>query len=199
MKLTLGIAARSVIVLGLAAGLVSPFASPLGGSDDPPLFLGYMGQFTLVQPLRPAPLTPMLAADGERLDLTRFRGRVVLLNFWATWCAPCIREMPTLLALQDAFAGEAFAMVALSVDRKEWQVIKPFLKQHRLERLGVYVDVDRKAFKAFAVRGLPVTYLIDHEGRYVGYLEGPAEWDSDEAKALIRYYVERAAGAAGRG
>ena len=150
-----------------------------------------MGQFTPTQPLPPAPLTPILDAKGRMLNLSNFRGKVVLLNFWATWCAPCVREMPALDRLQAALGGDKFMVLALSIDREGLEMITPFFKQLGLRSLSVFLDPQGKALKPFGVRGMPTSYIIDHRGRIAGELMGPAEWDTDEAKALMRYYIER--------
>jgi thiol-disulfide isomerase/thioredoxin len=123
--------------------------------------------------------------------LSDFAGRVVLLNLWATWCAPCVREMPTLDRLQAELGGPDFEVVALSSDRAGAAAVEPFFRTHGLSRLGVYLDPQGEATRALGTRGLPTTVLIDREGREVGRLEGVAEWDSPEAKALIRAYIDR--------
>ncbi len=162
--------------------------------EHPPALHGTMGQFTAITPLRPAPLAPLFGADGKKIDLSAYRGKVVLLNFWATWCAPCIREMPSLDMLHERLGGRSFAVVAVSIDRAGFARIKPFLARIRVTKLHVYLDKSSKLYRKFGVQALPTTFLIDHQGRVRGYLEGPAEWDSKEARALIRYYVDQAPG-----
>jgi len=169
--------------LGLAA-------SNAGAYDDPPPLHSTIGQFTVVKPVRPAPQDPLRAPDGKVVKLGDFKGKVVLLNFWATWCGPCIREMPSLQRLQEALGGEKFVVVAVSIDRRGYAKVTPFLERLRITKLTILLDIGRKLYRKFGVRGLPTTALIDHEGRVRGYLEGPAEWDSKEALALIRYYVK---------
>jgi thiol-disulfide isomerase/thioredoxin len=114
---------------------------------------------------------------------------VVLLNFWATWCAPCIREMPALDRVQARFEEAGLTVVAVSEDFAGLPVVRPFFERLKLEHLQVYLDVDFALLKALGVQGLPTTLLIDRQGRLVGGLEGPAEWDEDDAAALIRYYL----------
>ncbi len=154
-----------------------------------------MGQFIVLMPVRPAPLAPIRGADGKEIDLSAYRGKVVLLNFWATWCAPCIREMPSLDRLQQKLGGTSFAVVAVSVDRAGFPRIEPFLERLRVTRLHIYLDKAKKLYSRFGVRAMPTTFLIDHRGRVRGYLEGAAEWDSKEALALIRYYIAQIPGA----
>jgi thiol-disulfide isomerase/thioredoxin len=187
-----GHAAIAFLGAGLVLALLVLFNAPRAGSDDPPVFSGLMGQFTLIKPLRPAPEARFRDKFDAELSLARFRGKVVLVNFWATWCAPCVREMPTIDNLQAELGGDKFAVVAISTDRQGARIIQPFLARLGLKNLKIYVDSRRKLYTELGVRGLPTTFLIDHEGMVRGYLEGPAEWDSKESKALMRYYIERA-------
>jgi thiol-disulfide isomerase/thioredoxin len=131
-----------------------------------------------------------LDAEERETSLRAFRGRLVLLNFWATWCAPCIREMPSLDRLQAKLGGEGLAVVAVSEDFKGREVVVPFFERLGLEALDTYLDPDGTLAAAVGVAGLPTTLLIDREGRVIGGLEGPAEWDSDEAIRFIRHYLD---------
>jgi thiol-disulfide isomerase/thioredoxin len=118
---------------------------------------------------------------------------VVLLNFWATWCAPCILELPTLDRLQAELGGDRFEVVAVSVDLRGIEKVGPFWQERGYKNLAIRLDQRGTLMRAFGTRGLPTTFLIDHAGNVVGYLEGHADWASPEAKALVRYYTERAA------
>src|SRR5690606_30661502 len=118
--------------------------------------------------------------------LADWRGKVVLLNLWATWCLPCRKEMPALDRLQEALGSEKFEVVALSVDRKGVEASKKFLDDAKVRNLALYVQPGGGATSAVRVVGLPATILIDTQGREIGRLLGPAEWDSDDAQRLIR-------------
>ena len=150
-----------------------------------------MAQFTLLKPAKKAPFREILDRNGMPLDIARFRGKVVLLNFWATWCGPCRVEMPSLNRLQAAMKGKPFIVVALSVDRFGAARVVPFYKENKLENLGVFLDPRSHNYRAFGVPGLPMSFLIDHRGRVVGYLKGHAEWDSAAARRLIDFYLKR--------
>ena len=187
---------HGVLVVFGAAGLL--LLSTLGNvstgisrADDPPMFWGAMGQFIPTQESSPAPLIPILDAKGNTLNFSDFHGKVVLLNLWATWCAPCVRELPSLDRLQVEMGSDEFMVLALSIDREGLEVVTPFFKQLGLKSLAVFLDPNGKATKSFGLRGLPTSYIIDHRGMIAGELMGPAEWDTDEAKALMRYYSER--------
>ena len=118
-----------------------------------------------------------------------FHGQAVLLNFWATWCAPCVREMPALDRLQARLGPEGLSVIALSVDRRGLEVVEPFYRRLSIEALDIYLDPANQVARSFTVPGLPTTYLIDPDGQMVGVLAGPAEWDSPDALALMRHYL----------
>jgi thiol-disulfide isomerase/thioredoxin len=125
-------------------------------------------------------------AEGKERTLADWRGKVVLLNLWATWCLPCRKEMPSLDRLQAALGSDKFEVLALSVDRKGLDASRKFLSETKVERLALYVDSTARATSDLRVVGLPATLLLDAQGREIGRLLGPAEWDSEDAKRLIR-------------
>lgn len=125
-------------------------------------------------------------ATGKERSLQDWRGKVVLLNLWATWCAPCRKEMPSLDRLQAELGSDQFEVVAVSVDKTGIEGAKKFLHQIKVEKLGVYADPNIRVGSTLRIIGMPSTVLIDRESREIGRLVGPAEWDSDEAKQLIQ-------------
>jgi thiol-disulfide isomerase/thioredoxin len=147
-----------------------------------------LGQFTPLDQPRPAPDLAFTTRDGQKLSLANFRGRFALVNFWATWCGPCAREMPSLDRLQ-ARLGDRLAILAISEDRSGGDVVEPFLAKLGLTRLPVYLDPKTAGQQAFAMRGLPTTFLIDPKGRILGQLEGAAEWDSPAMLTLLERYL----------
>jgi thiol-disulfide isomerase/thioredoxin len=146
------------------------------------------------RPAGPIPISepkslPALAfkdAEGRNLDLADFRGKVVLLNVWATWCVPCRKEMPTLDRLQAALDGPGFEVVALSIDRGGLSAVGNFFSSIEVKNLRIYLDQPGAAMRALAVVGLPTTLLLDQDGREIGRVVGPAEWDSPEVVSQIR-------------
>jgi thiol-disulfide isomerase/thioredoxin len=137
--------------------------------------------------------------EGETMSLADFKGSLVLLNVWATWCAPCRREMPTLERLQAALGGPDFQVVALSLDRKGLPAVQEFYTELGLETLPIYVDESGDAQRALSVLGLPTTLLLDRDGNEIGRLLGPAEWDSPEMVGFFREYLKRSAADEERG
>ena len=126
------------------------------------------------------------AADGETMTLSAFRGKVVLLNVWATWCAPCRKEMPALDRLADKLGDSEFEVVALSIDRAGMDPIRSFYDKTGIRNLRIYLDQDSAAMAALGITGVPTTLLIDTEGREIRRWVGPVEWDSPEIVELIR-------------
>jgi thiol-disulfide isomerase/thioredoxin len=155
-----------------------------------------LGEFTPRDPPRPAPALAFTDRDGRPLALADFRGQWLLVNFWATWCAPCVREMPSLAQLQ-ARLGDRLKVLAISEDRGGATVVEPFLEKLALHDLAIYLDPKAGAQSAMSLRGLPTSLLIDREGRIRGALEGAAEWDSPKMIELVQRYLRQddAAGA----
>jgi thiol-disulfide isomerase/thioredoxin len=124
-------------------------------------------------------------AAGAPKTLADFKGKTVLLNLWATWCAPCREEMPSLDRLQKQLGSETFEVVALAVDRTGVEAAGKFLKSINVENLKLYADPTTKSGTALRVLGMPTTILVTADGKEAGRLSGPAAWDSEEARTLI--------------
>ncbi len=141
---------------------------------------------------KPADLSQIayIGADGAATTIGASAGRVRLVNLWATWCAPCRREMPALDRLQGEFGGEDFAVLPINIDIGDAGKPRAFLEAIKTKNLPLNTDPDMATFEAMKKRGLalglPVTALIDPQGCLIGHMNGPAEWDSDDAKALIK-------------
>jgi thiol-disulfide isomerase/thioredoxin len=127
---------------------------------------------------------------GVAKDLSAWKGKVVLLNLWATWCAPCRKEMPELAKLQKLMGSPDFEVVALSEDLKGAAASSAFLKESGADNLALYTDQKATALAAIQSVGLPTTLLIDRNGKEVGRLLGPADWASPEAQALVKAVLD---------
>jgi thiol-disulfide isomerase/thioredoxin len=147
--------------------------------------------------VEPRALPPLRFLDGEGrpADLAQLRGKVVLLNIWATWCAPCVREMPSLDRLQALLGAEGLHVLALSIDKgaPALPAVQAFYASHGLRHLRVYNDPEGDAGFDLGVPGVPVTLLLDRQGRELGRVTGAAEWDSEEAVALVRRHLAKPA------
>ena len=137
-----------------------------------------------------APAVTFADAAGRPVTWDDFRGQVLLVNFWATWCAPCVHEMPSLDTLQNALGGEDFEVVAISVDQGGQQQVEGFYRAHGLRHLEVYTDPRNRVPAAFGARGLPTSVVIGRNGEWLGTFVGAADWAGPDAMALIRHYLD---------
>jgi len=128
--------------------------------------------------------------DGNSLTLADYSGKVVLLNIWATWCPPCRAEMPSIDRLAGEMAGEDFAVIPLSTDRAGAARVAQFFEEILIENLDVRHDGSGKFSRQAGVLGLPVTLILDREGREIARMMGDAEWDSPEARAFLKRVIE---------
>jgi len=167
-----------ILVLGLCLPGAADVAA--NGAANPGL-----PQFIPTTPPRPAPEVTVETRTGETVRLADLKGRPVLINFWATWCGPCVSEMPALDALAAERAGTPLQIMAVSEDRKGESVVAPFVRKLGLTKLPIYLDPETKALAAFGSDALPTTVLIDRNGREIGRLMGAAAWDSAAARRLI--------------
>jgi thiol-disulfide isomerase/thioredoxin len=143
----------------------------------------------------PRPLADLNFSDGlgRPTRLSAFRGRTVLLNVWATWCTPCREEMPTLDRLQATLGGRGFEVVGLSVDNDGLAAVQAFYQPLHIRHLTPYIDSAGEAMATLVATGIPLTLLIDAEGREIGRKLGPAVWDDAALVALLRSHIAGAA------
>jgi len=173
----------------LLAGASAFFALPALANLGPELLTGTLAKFQLAKEPKPLPELAFNDVDDKSLTLAGYKGKVVLLNFWATWCAPCVKEMPSLDRLQATMGKDWFVILPLSLDGPSRPKVAPFYRDKMLTNIGVYFDKGRKAMQALDVSILPTSILVDIQGRELGRLEGEADWTQPEAVALIRATV----------
>ncbi|MER2520023.1 MAG: TlpA disulfide reductase family protein [Bdellovibrionales bacterium] len=154
---------------------------PVGASD-------FSQHFSVLSRPRPAPIFTFKDESGQSLTLKDFKGRFVLLNLWATWCASCVSEMPSLEALQRHFDPSRLTVVALSVDRNGLAAVQSFYRRHDISGLTPYLDPESLSINALDAHFLPTTLLIDAQGREVGRIKGSVDWSAPE---VIKYIEER--------
>lgn len=128
--------------------------------------------------------------NGKKFELNQFRGKVVLLNFWATWCGPCKEEMPSMEALHRQFKGENFILLAISVDYGGHKQVKEFIDKHHFT-FPILIDPTCKTLDLFQVKGIPTTLLINKKGKIIGKAVGPRSWESTEVFSLINLLMEK--------
>jgi thiol-disulfide isomerase/thioredoxin len=205
----------AALVAGVLAGAVAVYVSESGSGNNAPAQVAIgdskddaacaakadraktvaaaaTGQVAALLPADPPQSLKSLAFNdpgGKPMTLADHAGKTVLLNLWATWCAPCRAEMPALDALQKEMGSDAFEVVAVNVDAGDDAKPKKFLEETGVKALGYYRDSTMALFNDLKTRGLalglPVTMLIDGEGCLIAHMNGPAEWSSPDAKRLV--------------
>jgi len=174
----------------LSAFVAIALMGTTAGAAEPPKFAGMAGDFSPIDPPEQIATPNFQDKLGQPVSLDSFKGKVVVLNFWATWCPPCIAEMPALDHLQSEMGGKDLAVVAVSTDRQGIKKSAPFYRRAGIKNLALYNDTRGDLLEAFHAKSLPVTILLDREGRIIGRIEGAARWDSTEAKALLAHYLK---------
>ncbi len=177
---------RSVLAGGIAAVALPLLAGRAIAGVKPDMAKGSMERFKLAAQPKALPDLEIQNADDKPMKLSDFKGKVVLLNFWATWCTPCVKEMPSLDRLQAAFPKDKFLIVPLSIDGPTKPKVAPFYKDQKLANLGIFFDKGRKTMQGLDVTLLPTSILVDAKGRELGRIEGDADWDMPESIALMK-------------
>lgn len=174
--------ARSALAV-LLAGFLAVIAPSTTRADALP------SQYVPITPIAVPPFV-FKDAHGQTVTVQDFRGRYVLLNIWATWCAPCVEEMPSLNRLQAHFPVSKLQIVALNEDHDGAVLARAFYTQHSLRYLDVFVDEAGRAPALFSLHGLPTTFLIDPRGNVIGMAEGNVEWDTPDSIAFLEKRVQ---------
>jgi len=154
-----------------------------------PLSTGAMTTFVFKKTPEALPDITFRNGEGQEVSLKDLRGKVVLLNLWATWCAPCREEMPALGRLAGALGSDKFQVVPLAIDKAGLEGARKFLDETGVKNLALFADPSAREGAKLKVIGMPTTILIDAQGREIGRLVGPAAWDSPEAKRLIEAFL----------
>jgi thiol-disulfide isomerase/thioredoxin len=188
IRLGTAIAATGLAVLVIVA-IMGPQSSGAKALAAEPLPLAE--QLVIHPTPRPAPKSGFTDRNGAAHSLIDFRGRFLLINFWATWCLPCVAEMPSLDRLQATLGGTDFTVIPVSQDHQGVSVVAPFYKRLGLTHLELYLDDRMKFARAFEVQYLPTTVLIDRRGQEVARMVGDTEWDSPEAIGILRRFIEQ--------
>lgn len=182
---------RVAAALALAVVTVATLAAPAPAYSAEPPRSGAMKAFVLTPSARPRPNFHWTDQSGnQQFDLSNFSGKVVLLNFWASWCNPCRDELPTISKLQDKLGSNDFSVVAVSVDQAGSSLARRMLRTLHIKNLEIYLDRSGNASRAFGAGSIPTTLIFDREGRELGKFVGAADWASGDALALIRFFID---------
>jgi thiol-disulfide isomerase/thioredoxin len=205
---------RPLVVGGLVAGLAvaagALYGTPFGAGNSAaaeckaakavgerldPLARGEVAAVKASKSPDRLPNLAFIAPDGRPTTLADFRGKTVLLNLWATWCAPCRQEMPALDKLEAELGGKDFEVVAVNIDTRNLEKPRTWLKEAGVTRLAYYADPQARIFQDLRAIGkavgMPTTLLLDPQGCELAHLNGPAEWASDDALKLVRAALGR--------
>lgn len=177
-------------------------APAIGGAETSPLSLiGESSQFVELDPKRIARNTRFYDRRNQQTSIRTYRGKVVLVNFWASWCLPCMAEMPSLDQLAYDHSNDDLVIIPVSIDEDGLLAAIPFYRRLGLENLDLFVDPngetaysnrDNPKNAEFALYGLPITYALDRDGRILGYVTGLVDWQSDNAADFIDRLLEPA-------
>ncbi len=159
-------------------------------SDVTALREGTMKKLIFAEPAAVSEIT-FTDPEGGEFSLADFGGKHVLVNFWATWCAPCRKEMPMLAELQAEYGGDLFEVVTIATGRNAIPGIRKFFEDIGVDNLPLYLDPRQNLAREMAVLGLPITIILDPDGREIARMRGDAEWNSDSAKAIIEALIAR--------
>jgi thiol-disulfide isomerase/thioredoxin len=167
-------------LLAITLMLAGFIAKTLSATELPPF-----AKFIVEASPQPLPELEFVDTKGAPIHLASYRGKVLLINFWATWCVPCVKEMPTLDSLQAQRGGDKFAVITISLDRNGEKLVPKFFADKALKFLPQILDPQSRSMKPFALKGLPTSLLVDAQGLVLGRLAGEADWASEAALSLI--------------
>jgi thiol-disulfide isomerase/thioredoxin len=146
---------------------------------------GDMKKLTFHSEPQSVSMNPFATWEGGEGHLADYAGKYVVLNFWATWCAPCRKEMPQLSELQTELGGDAFEVVTIATGRNPPQAMQRFFKEIGVDNLPLHMDPKQQIARDMAVLGLPITVILNPEGQEIARMRGDADWSSDSAKAIV--------------
>jgi thiol-disulfide isomerase/thioredoxin len=140
--------------------------------------------------IKPAPDMPYVDETGKNYTVRDNKGKLTAVHFWATWCVPCIAELPELDGAAKAYGAQGFKVIAISLDGENaMPQVKQFLAEHKITSLTPYLDNDNQSFKAANTLGLPTTIMIDAEGNEIARVAGPLDWKSQPVRAFIETHL----------
>ncbi|MDX2223409.1 MAG: TlpA disulfide reductase family protein [Rhodospirillaceae bacterium] len=171
----------------------APPSAPGPQAAAPPAAANPAAKLVWHEVREPVAATVFQGRDGTGRTLADFAGQVLVVNFWATWCAPCIKEMPTLKALHERLGGPDFQVLAISQDREGMTVAAPFMETNGWTALPLFAEPDARFARDAKLRGLPTTIVVDRQGREAARLEGTIEWDAPEVVAALQRLIDEPA------
>lgn len=184
---------RSLAVVLAVMILAVPVAGAASGEVDEAFrdkarkFVG----FSIFSDTPPLPDATFIDGAYHKVSFREFENKALLINFWATWCTPCVREMPVLDRLQREFGGDSFQVIAIAAGQQVGKNPDVFLKEHQLDALDLYLDPHARLLTLMGTRTLPTTLVVDRDGHIIGGVRGEANWDSPEARAVLQHLIDK--------
>jgi thiol-disulfide isomerase/thioredoxin len=157
-------------------------------ADGPPLN-GEMSRFNFSDSQQSLSQISFTDASDNQISLAAYRGKIVVLNLWATWCGPCLMEMPALDHLQAAFSPNDLVVIPVSIDRGGPHQAAPYISHMNIHAMTPYFDKSNSIGRQLNASRIPMTVVIGRDGNEIGRFVGTAEWDSSEAKSLMKYFI----------
>lgn len=178
--------AAIAIAVGVFVGAPEAFAAdPASMEQISEMREGDMRKLNFHSTAKDISTNAFISETGDEMALQAYEGKIVLLNFWATWCAPCRHEMPMLSELQSQLGGDAFEVVTVATGRNMVPAMKKFFEEIGVDNLPLHRDPKQKLARDMAVLGLPATVIIDANGKEIARLQGDADWSSENARAIV--------------
>ena len=174
-----------LIVLAIAAGVVF-FALQQNKSSQRSF------EPVMLEVGRPAPDFTLVGLDGKMVSLSDYRGKVILVNIWATWCPPCVAEMPSMEKLYQHLKGDAFVILAVSLDEQGVSVVAPFMKKYNLT-FPALIDTYGITKIAYKTTGVPESFIINKQGILAKKIVGPLDWSAPEVLGYLQQLIQKSA------
>ena len=177
------IAVAAIAAVGIPWVLYETRGGDVHAGAAPPAVLD---KLKLTEGKPPAPAVTFYDAEGKAMSLNDFHGRYVLVNLWATWCGPCINELPSLIRLQAELPQDKITVLPVDLEKHDAQKVVEFLERTKIEGLPIYIDRDFSAMRGFHANELPLTILIDADGKEVARAAGEQKWDHADSVAYLK-------------
>ncbi|WP_407696007.1 TlpA family protein disulfide reductase [Shewanella cyperi] len=147
-----------------------------------PSTVDFIKQLPEAYPIDPIPFKDEL---GRAIDFSRYKGKLLLVNMWATWCSPCVRELPALARLSEKFPTDSFQLLPISIDAEGQSLVKPFLTDLGLSNFTTYYDKEQALGQVFPLDTIPATYILNTAGELIAYVRSYVDWEDERVLALV--------------
>ncbi|MCS6137384.1 TlpA family protein disulfide reductase [Shewanella baltica] len=129
--------------------------------------------------------------DGKAIDFSQFKGKIIMVNMWATWCPPCVRELPAIERLATKFKAEDFILLPISIDAEGKQQVQPFLSSLGMPNFNSYYDQPQSLGDVFPLDTIPATFILDQQGQLIAFVRSYVDWDDAKAVTLIQGFIDK--------